>query len=489
LAAAVYDHGNQNEQYLKQLRGFLALTSNVYRSFMEPKRLTTIDFPQPISRLPALAMFAPTPTLPPRQTQDSEQRQGQDTLPPKEAEQDSEQHERQDNSASQQVTQDMQRQENVAFLPFTLPVDEVHRLCGAEVAVVRIPSAYRRHPVLSWGTIAHEVGGHDVLHAYPGLLQELRRGVRELFYKGTDPDKPKLDSKKQFLGLLWQYWTEETAADVYAVMNLGPRYGIALLTYFASLFEQIRKYYKEANEGDGLPAIPVSNIYDPKRNIWVVDYHPPTVLALHAIIGAIQTLPISNKKTYSNELEKAIEFCLKNGNSELVKKYMGDPIINIKKYETDTVKVIGYIQIKPGNWIWMGPALPAWGYPDNSYPIALKNMQGHAQRVGKFIASATLAALGGHTIQDFETWDEVDEARAQKIVGSILNKGADLELSVMGDDAQLFAGAISALAGSPNRDSYEIVNENLCNALMRSFENDDVWGNPVWHPIAGLSML
>jgi hypothetical protein len=455
LAAAVYDHDNEDELYRKQLEGFLALTSNVYRSFMEPERLTTVDFPQPVSRLPALAMFAPIPTLPPRE-----------------------------------ATQNNQLQENLAFLPFTLPVDEVNRLCGGEVAVVRIPAVYRHHPVLSWGSIAHEVGGHDVLHAYPGLLQELRRGVRELFYKGPDPHTPKLEDKKQYLGLLWQYWTEETAADVYAVMNLGPRYGLALLTFFATLGQQLRRYFKDEKQGDGLPALPVSSIFDPDRNIWVVDYHPPTVLALHAIIGAIRALPISRKDVYGDELEKLIGFCLEKGNKKVIDKYASDPIIRTEKYRTDTVKVVGPFQIKPGNWVWMGPARPPWNQ-DNSYPIALEEMQGYAQLVGHYIASQELAALGDHSIQDLETWDEVDEAQAEKIMGVILNqfKGVDTALSFMGDDAQLFAGAIGALAISPDDKHYKIVNENLCGALMRSFENDDVWGNPVWHPIAGSNML
>ena len=106
-----------------------------------------------------------------------------------------------------------------------------------------IPSAYRNHPVLCWGTIAHEVGGHDILHSYPGLLLEIQRTCRETVYPGgTDPNGQVPTSEEQFKGLLWQYWAEEVAADVCAVLNLGPAYGKGAAVFLAAFNERIFRW-------------------------------------------------------------------------------------------------------------------------------------------------------------------------------------------------------------------------------------------------------
>ena len=453
LAGAVYDHDNLD--YRNELHGFLALTSNIYRSFMEPEYLTALDFPTPHTRFPALATFSPTLILPPKSPQTP-----------------------------------TSSQKNLSFLPFTLPANEVHRLCGGDVAVVSMPSVYRHHPVLSWGCVAHEVGGHDVLHAFPGLLQELRRGVRELFYKGQDPHKEKLDGEDQFLGLLWQYWTEETAADVLAVMNVGPHYGTALAVYFASLGQQLRCFFTD-EAPDGLPALAVSSIFDPGRNIWIVDYHPPTVLSLYAIQGAIDALAcLSRRKRqhYIAELDECISVYLKNGNDKVLRLYEKNEKIRTEKYIKDDVSVVGMLQVKAGTWVWMGPPLPVKQI-DNHYKVPLSRMKEYARRVGYYIASARLGSLNNHSIQDLETWDDVDETQMENIAQKIANPGAAFELSMMGDDAQMFAGAVCALANDSDPNKYDVVNRNLSEVLNISFMGDPIWGNPFWHRMAGENML
>jgi hypothetical protein len=315
-----------------------------------------------------------------------------------------------------------------------------------------------------------------------------------LFYKGPDPHKAKLDGEDQFLGLLWQYWTEETAADVFAVMNVGPLYGLAAVLFFSSLGQQLRQYFKQQKEGDGLPALPVSSIHDPDRKIFVVDYHPPTVLALYAILGAIEALsdlPSWKRYEYIEQIDRCIMVCLKQGNKEVLEKYADDPVIRIEKYKTDRVRVRGPLQLKPGSWVWMGPPDEFNRLPDNKYEIALEKMKEFAMRVGYHIANARLATLNNHSIQDLETWDEVDEVQMERISGLIGQNfpGVDQVLATLGDDAQMFAGAVRALATSPVCDQYRIVNDNLRNVLRISFERDSIWGNAVWHPIAGENML
>ena len=44
-----------------------------------------------------------------------------------------------------------------------------------------------------------------------------------------------------------------------------------------------------------------------------------------------------------------------------------------------------------------------------------------ARKVGAMIATASVKALGGHLVQDVETWDDDDENSAVKIAGRLLN--------------------------------------------------------------------
>jgi hypothetical protein len=423
LTAAIYDHLNSGME--SELRGFLALISNVYRSFLQPERLPLADFPQPQSSLPALATFRRKLDL--------------NATPP-----------------------------YLDFAPFTLPTDEVERICGAKVAVVSLPSCYRKHPVLSWAAVAHEAGGHDVLHAYPGLLPELRQGVRELFYQGPDPHMGKLESREQFLGLLWQHWTEETASDVYAVMNLGPCYGIALAVYFAALSARFRKHYRLP--GEDLATLPISSRFDDKY----VDYHSTKILSLYAVMGAIQALSAfsENKKSgYLDAIESQCSHVCLSGNTKLIEigKEKGLPSLLFEHYDRTSVRIRGYIRLKAGCWIDM----------DNSqYILGIDAMCEHARRVGYYIATAKLRSLNGHSIQDLETWDDADEQVARNVQKNINEN----DLHVLGDDAQLFAGALLALCTNPSK--YKPINKKLSNALEQSFWDDDIWGNKLWHPIA-----
>ena len=50
---------------------------------------------------------------------------------------------------------------------------------GTSIGIVSLPATYRDHPVV-WASLTHEVCGHDVVHADPGLVPELVTAVRAL---------------------------------------------------------------------------------------------------------------------------------------------------------------------------------------------------------------------------------------------------------------------------------------------------------------------
>jgi len=155
--------------YRQPLRRFEAVISNLYRSFLSAQQRVQAGLPM-IQTVPPLATFAPT---------------GDDG-------------------------------------PFTWPADEVKGFIGVPIGVVSLPGSYRNHPLL-WPALAHETGGHDVLHADPGLLEELGKTVNEA------PGVP------SGIASLWSNWMDETASDVYGLLNVGPAFGVSLAAFFSAL--------------------------------------------------------------------------------------------------------------------------------------------------------------------------------------------------------------------------------------------------------------
>jgi len=114
---------------------------------------------------------------------------------------------------------------NPDFGPYTWPVDATISF-DVQAPIVNLPPANARHGILAWAALGHETGGHDILHADTGLLQELADKVNQGLHSAKLGD-PFPD-----------YWSEridETASDVLGVLNLGPAAGIGLVGYFRGL--------------------------------------------------------------------------------------------------------------------------------------------------------------------------------------------------------------------------------------------------------------
>ena len=378
LAGAVYQHA-PGSVVQPELQRFLAVVSNFYRSFLSATQRANLNLPL-IEQLPPLAMF---------------QHDGNDG-------------------------------------PFTLPADSVAQLCGARLGVVSLPSTYREHPLL-WASLAHETAGHDVLHADPGLLDELAAGVRRMFGGGPIRSGRK-PTVAQLNGALWAYWMDEAASDVYGLLNIGPEFALNLAAFFAAMNARI--------DGGAVPALRTQSGQNGEGDPSL-DVHPTDLLRLHLAIGVVEQLAGLAATTRAQYVAALKGLAVQCGQG------------------ATTIELQGDLEISAGHWLSVNASLP------------LAPMQEAARRAGGFIATAKLRALGGHGIQEIETWDDTDEHAAQTIAELLRN---DAPVVDRGDDAQLLAGATLALLDQPQQ--YDRVTARLAAALDRSFALDPIWGTP-----------
>ncbi|HEY0753897.1 MAG TPA: hypothetical protein VGD98_08055 [Ktedonobacteraceae bacterium] len=397
ITGAVYQHASASEVQ-QPLQRFLAVISNLYRSFLSKDKRIPLQIPL-TSTVPPLAVF----------------------------------------------------QSSGESGPFTLPCDETQALFGSTIGVVSLPSTLHDHPVL-WSSLAHETGGHDVTHADPNLLPELARGVRTLFSTEALPasllnvnpqevlsslDPASLTSplsEAQTYGLLWSYWIDESTADIYGLLNIGPTFAVNLAAYFAAI-----RY--RASHG----LIPLPQLATSSSESVVIDAHPTDILRLHLAIGAIRTLSGLAPTERDNYIALLEEIAAR-----------------VAPQETPVdVTIQGFIPISAQTFVYLNLTKP------------LAEIKITAQSVGAYLATAQLAALAGHSIQDIETWDDADESKAQLISATLQQQASVVD---MGDDAQLLAGATLALFAQPA--SYDVVTELLARALDRSYALDPIWNSP-----------
>ena len=379
ITGAVYQQAQKTG--LPQLQRFLAVISDLYRSFLSKKRRTAADFPL-VETIPPLAMF---------------QNKG-------------------DNG------------------PFTIPSDDIERLLGAAIGVVSMPAVYRDHPVL-WTALSHETGGHDVIHADVNLMPEMRAGVRQALGGPATITSASNLSQKQIIALLWDYWMDEAAADIYGVMNVGPIFGHNLAVFFSALNAQAQK--------TNTPSLRTQSGFDPNDPEQLLDPHPTDLLRLSLIKGAVLSLTSLAKASitgYSADFDALAQICAPGATQ---------------------IDIAGNLLLGPGQRVPV----------QASFPLA--DMQDAASKAGAFIATAQFNALAQHSIQDIETWDDLDEQTAQTIATAIAN---NTSVAALGDDAQLLAGSYIAILANPGL--YDSATTLLNAGLDQSFANDPFWAKP-----------
>ncbi|MDP1835723.1 MAG: hypothetical protein Q8K75_07315 [Chlamydiales bacterium] len=110
--------------------------------------------------------------------------------------------------------------------PYTWPCDATNEILGMSCAVVSLPPAQIVGGLLAWTSLGHETGGHDVIHADEGLIDELAQVVYDAVYKSF---------RSRSLASYWSNCIDETVSDVCGYLNLGPSAGPGLIGYFRAL--------------------------------------------------------------------------------------------------------------------------------------------------------------------------------------------------------------------------------------------------------------
>ena len=384
--APLYQHSPKSTKtnVRPQLRRFLAVISNLFRSFVNEKKRAAINVPLATEN-PPLAFF----------------------------------------------------QSNGDQGPYTITSETMQRLLGMPIPVVSLPHSLRDHPVI-WSSLTHEVCGHDVVHADPDLVPELVAGIRALFSpQGFHPDAaPAGDALN---ALIWSYWIDEAVADVYGVLNMGPTFALNLGAFFYAMTAR----FMLDNHAQPPPVTSLrmdSGPRDPQNGDNGMDEHPTDILRLHLAIGVIENLSglsVAARQAYVSDIE-AVAKSAANGATK--------------------IRLMGDVEISHTNWRTINVTVP------------LAEAQAGARRAGAFIATARLAALGNHTIQDIETWDDVDEKAANDIKARILQNQS---VVAAGDDAQLLAGATAAVLERTG--IYKSTSSLLNDALDDSYKRDPIW--------------
>jgi hypothetical protein len=389
LYASIYQHGTRvtRDDSRPQLMRFLAVVSNLYRSFVSSNKRAAAGV-KLVTDTPPLAFFQ---------------------------------------SAALQG-------------PYTIESDLMQQFFGMPIGIVSMPASYRDHPVI-WASLTHEVCGHDVVHADEGLVPEMVAAVRAALAPHFSPRKSPPDTAT-LNAMIWSYWIDEAAADVYGVLNMGPSFPLNLAAMLAAFRGRIAVDLK----GEPRPAKPTvatrADPMDPDHHNSLMDNHPIDVLRLYLAAGVIETMSKLNADVRADYVAsvEAVAQAVAGGATH--------------------VSVAGLVEISHDDQV-----------PVNAI-IKLSDAADAARQVGRIIATQKFSSLNGHDIQHIETWDDGDEEIAQTIAGQI---ASHQPIVGRGDDAQFLAGATLALLQRP--DLYDVASALLNAALDESFRRDPVWGD------------
>ncbi|NGX30977.1 MAG: hypothetical protein K940chlam8_00336 [Chlamydiae bacterium] len=112
--------------------------------------------------------------------------------------------------------------------PCTFPITTTEKIEGIKAGIVNLPPEYQMGGLLAWASLGHEVGGHNFLRSFKGLIEQLQQEVEKSVSQCCNNNKVDLETTTKMM----EYWSiclEEVASDVLGVMSIGPSFGIGLI--------------------------------------------------------------------------------------------------------------------------------------------------------------------------------------------------------------------------------------------------------------------
>jgi hypothetical protein len=165
---------------------------------------------------------------------------------------------------------------NPNFGPYTWPIDGVRQAFGLGAAIVNLPPANARGGLLSWATLAHETGGHDIMFADTGLSGELAGAI----FNALDAE---LGSQ---MATYWAERIDETGADVLGILNTGPAAGVGLIGFFRGFRAGFGGPPKLSSEG------------------LASDVHPADVVRGYLAAATVRLLDFSQASQWATLIER-----------------------------------------------------------------------------------------------------------------------------------------------------------------------------------------
>ena len=309
-----------------------------------------------------------------------------------------------------------------------------------KMSIVSLPSTYSDNIAL-WPLCAHECY-HDIIHADEGLLNELEDVIyNELIEDPSDELKEKIwwngsnsSSVAQFAAKYWRTTMEETAADVCALLNVGPCAGIS----FALLALSLNNNTLESS----------SSIADP---------HPNEALRISLaaeVTKQFEELDVTVRNEYVKFFDQIMSKYMKNNN----------------KNENNFVLYSTFLDLVNKH---------------HDVEIPYRYMEKTVEIVARVIGFTKLESLENHSLSEFNTWTNHDQILTQRIADQLLKNQKEPAETVAGPDEQeVYATHIVAAATlasikkpdiairQPNSDS--ITNAALI-TLEQLYDTSPVW--------------
>jgi hypothetical protein len=316
--------------------------------------------------------------------------------------------------------------------PYTYPATGLSTYSDTpemNIAVVSMPPAYSQNIAL-WAAIGHETGGHDVLHADKGLLNELEDVTTKQIMK-----EEKLKGHQvmyngrqlplaEFAANYWKNTMDETASDVCGLLNLGPAAGIGLAVLLISVTEMRTGKRNLVSSG------PLSDVHP---------IHAIRILLAADVIRNIPDLDAHVAGMWADALEGIVD-----------------------KYVDNKNEYVLYTQTESGR--------------KTNAEIPYNDMRETVKIVAKTLAFTPLTSLEGHSLSEINTWANSDETIAVRIANDLLNKKEPSIVSGKYEDtiyaAHIISGAVIALA---NMSDLKTTTDLAIIALNKMYDTNHVF--------------